>query len=335
MISWQVQLSGCGINALSGLSACPAILVPWALAGTVPSQALCSIIRRMEQQIIEITASRPQLQGVNDSWIAALEAGKVLYFPNIGFSPTDAEQRLFSPEVRDPKSRNISLDAQGTLKGAAGDAATQAALAAMIGRFQSEASTMLQTLFPNYIKYLKKGPTSFRPMQVESRAQSWRADDRRLHVDAFPSRPNRGERLLRVFTNVNPDGQARVWRVGQPFEDVAERFLPRLKPYSGWQAKALHGLGVTKSLRSEYDHLMLQLHDAMKSDAEYQEKAPQVTFGFPPGSTWICFSDQASHAVMAGQYMMEQTAQLPAQRQYDPEASPLAILTRLQGRALI
>jgi hypothetical protein len=289
----------------------------------------------MEQQIIEISATREQLDGVNNSWIAALEAGKVLYFPNIGFTPTQAERRLFSPEVRDPKSRNISLDPKGVLKGGAGEADTQAALAAMIGRFQAQASAMLETLFPDYIKYLKQGPTSFRPMQVETRAQSWRADDRRLHVDAFPSRPNRGERLLRVFTNVNPEGQPRVWRVGQPFEEVAKRFLPQLKPYSAWQAKLMHGLGVTKSLRSEYDHLMLQLHDAMKSNPEYQEKAPQVTFGFPPGSTWICFSDQASHAVMSGQYMMEQTAQLPAARQYEPEASPLAILTRLKGHALI
>ena len=68
--------------------------------------------------------------------------------------------------------------------------------------------------------------------------QSWRADDRRLHVDAFPSRPNYGERILRVFTNVNPDGEPRVWRVGEPFEAVARRFLPRAKPYSRGRPRA-------------------------------------------------------------------------------------------------
>jgi hypothetical protein len=170
---------------------------------------------------------------------------------------------------------------------------------------------------------------------VETREQSWRADDRRLHVDAFPSRPNRGERLLRVFTNVNPEGVPRVWRVGEPFETVAQRFLPRVKPYSAWQAKALNALKVTKSLRSEYDHLMLQLHDSMKSDADYQQNAPQVTMPFPAGSTWVVFSDQASHAAMSGQYMMELTAQLPPSEQYDPQASPLAILSRLMGRELV
>jgi hypothetical protein len=38
---------------------------------------------------------------------------------------------------------------------------------------------------------------------------------------------------------------------------------------------------------------------------------------------------------MSGQYMMEQTAHLPVAGQYDPEASPLAILRRLTGRPLI
>jgi len=188
---------------------------------------------------------------------------------------------------------------------------------------------------PRYGEHLRRGATSFRPAVVQNRVQSWRADDRRMHVDAFPSRPNYGERLLRVFTNVNLEGEPRVWRVGEPFEDVARRFLPKVKPYSAWQAKVLNALHVTKSLRSEYDHIMLQLHDAMKSDLDYQKNAPQVTFNFPPGCAWVCFSDQASHAVMAGQYMMEHTLQLSPMHQYDKDASPLAILTRMQGHALV
>jgi hypothetical protein len=208
-------------------------------------------------------------------------------------------------------------------------------MAGMIGRFRAQAEGLLGNLVPRYSEHLRRGSVSFRPSKVETRVQSWRADDRRLHVDAFPSRPNRGERLLRVFTNVNLEGQPRVWRVGEPFEDVAKRFLPRAKPYVAWQARLLNALHVTKSLRSEYDHLMLQLHDGMKADLDYQKNAPQVTFGFPPGCAWVCFSDQASHSVMSGQYMMEYTAQLSPMQQYDKESSPLAILTRLQGHALV
>ncbi|GAB3465347.1 Kdo hydroxylase family protein [Massilia terrae] len=287
----------------------------------------------MENQIVEV--NEVPREG-DRTLVTALEAGKVLYFPALPFEPTAQElQQLFKPEIRDPKSRNISLDANGRLKGAAGDEATQQMLSAMMLRFRAQAENLLSAMAPRYMEHVRRGPVSFRPSVVETREQSWRADDRRLHVDAFPSRPNRGERLLRVFANVNPEGVPRVWRVGEPFETVARHFLPRVKPYSRWQAKALEALKVTKSLRSEYDHLMLQLHDAMKSDLEYQKNAPQVTMPFPAGSTWVVFSDQASHAAMSGQYMMELTAQLPPDEQYDPEASPLAILTRLQGHALV
>jgi hypothetical protein len=287
----------------------------------------------MENQIVEIDMA--QLGAGNTDLIAALEAGKVLYFPNFGFQATDDERRLFTPDIRDPKSRNISLSPDGKLKGAAGDEQAQAALAGMIGRFRDQAEALLTGLVPRYNQHLRRGSVSFRPSVVETRVQSWRADDRRLHVDAFPSRPNRGERLLRVFTNANLEGVPRVWRVGEPFETVAKRFLPRAKPYSAWQAKALNMLGVTKSLRSEYDHLMLQLHDAMKSDTDYQQNAPQVTFGFPPGCAWVVFSDQASHAAMSGQYMLELTMQLDPGKQYDPQASPLAILQRLTAKPLV
>ncbi|MEO6973897.1 MAG: Kdo hydroxylase family protein, partial [Rhodoferax sp.] len=50
---------------------------------------------------------------------------------------------------------------------------------------------------------------------------------------------------------------------------------------------------------------------------------------------WVCFSDQASHAVMSGQYMLEQTLFLAPEHLYDPQASPLAILSRLTGRPLV
>ena len=242
---------------------------------------------------------------------------------------------LLSPAVLSPDVRNISLDANGRIKGVAGDEARQQAVAAMVGRFRTQAQALIHGLLPHYVPALRLAPTSYRPAQVETRVQSWRADDRRLHVDSFPSRPNYGERILRVFTNVNPQGAPRVWRVGEPFEAVAARFLPRAKPYSRWQAKLLRALRVTKSLRSEYDHLMLQLHDGMKSDLDYQEKCEQQTVPFPAGSVWVCFSDQTSHAVMSGQYMLEQTLHLPAARQYNPDSSPLAILSRLTGRTLV
>ena len=289
----------------------------------------------MTSQIVEIdfidwaqAHSRPE-------WTAAVEAGKVLYFPRLGFAVQPEEQALLREDTLAPKSRNISLGADGVLKGAAGSAQDQQALAAMVGRFRQQALQLVDDLLPEYKGQLRVAPTSFRPKQVETRAQSVRADDQRMHVDAFPSRPSYGERLLRVFTNLNPHGVPRVWRVGEDFETVARQFLPQAKPYRLWQARLLNALHVTKSLRSEYDHLMLQLHDLMKFDEQYQKNGTQVTVPFPPGSVWVCFSDQATHAVMSGQFMMEQTLYLPPGKEVDPQASPLAILTRLVGRPLV
>ncbi len=289
----------------------------------------------MDAQLLELDLADWHAAASDPQWIAALERGQVLYFPRLAFTLLAEEGALLTPAVLSPKARNISLDAQGQLKGAAGDADAQRALRAMLVRFQTQAQQLIHGLLPDYKPALRLAPTSYRPMQVQSRQQSWRADDRRLHIDAFPSRPNHGERILRVFTNVNPHGAPRKWRVGEPFEAVAQRYLPRTKRYARWQAVWLERLRITKSLRSEYDHLMLQLHDQMKADAVYQAQGAQQSVDFAAGSVWICFSDQTPHAVMEGQYMLEQTLHLQPARQYNPASSPLEILRRLTGRPLL
>jgi hypothetical protein len=266
---------------------------------------------------------------------AELEAGKVLYFPHLDFSLLPEEKRFLDPRWSDGRAKNISFDpAQDTLKGATGNRADLDDLKTMVARFHAQALALVHALLPGYTDHLRIAPASFRPMPVAGRSSSWRKDDSRLHIDAFPSRPNRGERILRVFSNVNPRGEPRVWRVGEPFTDLAARMMPRLpKPLPG-AAAVLAALHVTKSKRSDYDHYMLALHDRMKSDAAYQKTAPQQTMPFPPGCSWICFSDQTSHAVMSGQFMFEQTLHLPMAAQYEPDASPLRVLERIAGRAL-
>ena len=194
---------------------------------------------------------------------------------------------------------------------------------------------LLEELLPAYAGRLEMGNTSFRPMEAAGRAQSWRHDDSRLHTDAFPSKPTHGMRILRAFCNVNPAGRPRQWRVGEPFADMAARFLPRLPPYRPWRAGALNILGITKSRRSEYDHLMLHLHDAQKADLSYQQNVPQMAMPFAAGSTWICFSDQVLHAVMGGQHLLEQTLHLPISALGDPALSPLGVLEKMRGRALL
>jgi hypothetical protein len=266
---------------------------------------------------------------------AALEAGKVLFLPRLRFELQAAEKRFLDPRWSDRKAKNISYDpAGGAIKGAVGNLSDLEDLRRMLERFHQRATGLIRQLLPHYTPHLRLARASFRPMPVEGRASSWRKDDTRLHVDAFPSRPNRGERILRVFANANPRGEPRTWRIGEPFPDLAKRFLPRIKPPAPGSAVLLEALRITESRRSEYDHTMLQLHDRMKADPDYQRGAPQETVPFPAQSVWLCFSDQTSHAAMGGQYLFEQTLHLPVEGLYDPQSAPLRVLERLRGRAL-
>jgi hypothetical protein len=268
-----------------------------------------------------------------------VEQGGVLHFPHMPFALLAGEERFLDTRWSDGKAKNISLRGAAdpnaeALRGAAGAPDELAALHAMIARYRDHACALVDRLFPHYRGHLARGNTSFRPFGVEERETSWRKDDTRLHVDSFPSNPTGGARLLRVFTNLNPNGKPRVWRVGEPFESFAPKFLPRIArplPGSAWLLAALH---VTKSRRSEYDHLMLGLHDRGKADLDYQRDCPQRSIDLMPGTTWVVFSDQVQHAVMSGQFMMEQTLYLEAGAEKRPETSPRAVLERLTGRAL-
>src|SRR5512141_413372 len=161
-----------------------------------------------------------------------LEEGGVIRLPGVGFALTEAERRFLSPAWSDGRAKNISLDG-ATLKGATGTAEEQAELAAMIARFAAAAADLVAALLPRYAPHLMRARTSYRPLPVAGRELSWRKDDTRLHVDAFPSRPSRGERIFRVFSNVNPV-EDRVWRVGEPFEVMAMALLPRIRePFPG------------------------------------------------------------------------------------------------------
>jgi hypothetical protein len=288
------------------------------------------------QELLRTYPDTAWAEGPTGSVEAEVENGRVLQFPQLAFALREDERRFLDPRWADGKAKNISLRAgTGELRGASGSEADRAALQAMVARFRERASQLVDRLFPHYRGALRFGHTTYRPIGIEGRETSWRKDDTRLHVDAFPSNPTQGVRLLRVFHNLNPHGEPRRWRVGEPFEQFAQRFAPavgRPRPGSAW---LMHRVGLTKSRRSEYDHLMLHLHDRVKADLAYQREAPQLAVEFAPGTTWIVFSDQVLHAAMGGQYMLEQTIYLDVERQRHPETSPLRVLERLKGRPLV
>jgi hypothetical protein len=282
---------------------------------------------------LDVASWKPALAAdQQDVAIRTLEGGGVVTLPQLAFPLNADEQRFLSPRWSDVRSKNISFDG-GRLKGARGSTDELAAMSRMVARFAADASALVTALFPRYAPHVRRARTSFRPQAAVGRAVSWRKDDSRLHIDAFPSRPNHGERILRVFCNVSSRDD-RVWRVGESFEAVARTFLPKIRRQIPGEARWLSALHVTRGLRSPYDHLMLGLHDRAKADLAYQTNCAQQVVRFAPGTTWLCFSDQVMHAAVSGQYMLEQTIDLPLAALYDRDRSPLAILERLYGRPL-
>src|SRR5271165_3067304 len=264
--------------------------------------------------------------------VGALEAGQVVLLPGLAFETLAEESGLLSPSLLDGDSKNISLDpATGRVGGAV---AHSALLAAMLGRFARSADSLLRALLAPYADTLRAARTSFRPAELAGREYSPCQDDRRLHVDAFPSRPTGGDRILRLFSVLPQANAPREWRLGEAFEAVAARLLPALpSPAPRWAG--LYALmGLTKGVRTPYDQMMLALHDRMKLDSEYQRTASFTPRAFPPGSTWLCFTDQVPHAALSGHMMLEQTFHLPVRAMADPGRSPLRVLERLMGQTL-
>ena len=285
-------------------------------------------------EILELQGSGAARAGASRA-AEVLEAGGLIVFPERPFDLSTPEQRMLTPAICDPRTKNISLDpATGRVSGAETDEAGRAALAALIGRFAQAADELLAELTPRYVAALQRRRTSFRPGAIAERALSRRKDDRRLHVDAFPANPVQGRRILRVFANVNPDGEARVWNVGEEgFEAVARRFRPHLTA-RGRTAGIKAALGVTKGRQSAYDQMMLQLHDAAKLDDDYQAGAAHRRREFPARSMWVVYTDSVMHAALSGQHALEQTYLMPVQAMQDEGLSPLRVLERLTGRAL-
>lgn len=259
----------------------------------------------------------------------SLERGRILFFPSLPFVCLPEEQRFLVEKNVDPKRKNISYDrSRDRMGGSLWEGEEGEKIKAMLKRFADASAKFAEHLFPHYHSHLACGRTSFRPIEIYGRASSTHKDDTRLHVDAFPSSPTQGKRILRFFANVNPHGEARVWRVGEPFEKVVKRFannVPRQLPGS---AQLLQLMRMTKSKRTAYDHYMLHIHDQMKEDTAYQQTVFQKEIVFPPGSSWIVFTDQVSHAAMRGRFVLEQTFSLPFERLQNVETAPLKVLEK-------
>lgn len=87
-----------------------------------------------------------------------------------------------------------------------------------MARYHQMTLQLIDALLPGYGESLHHPQTSLRlhPITAWRETTSWRKDDSRLHVDAFPSRPVKGDRILRIFAifipaaNREPGGQGSI-----------------------------------------------------------------------------------------------------------------------------
>ncbi len=265
--------------------------------------------------------------------IEALESGGVLLLSDRRFDMEGVRDLLFG-DIGNGKAKNISFNpSSGALKGVHLDHGSQIRLSGVMARYCHWAESLVKDMLPDYASRLERGKTSFRQRPCDD-VLSDRKDDRRLHIDAFPSQPVQGRRILRVFRNVNPEGEERLWEVGEPFRQHAARFVPNIRPSRPGSATVLQALGVTKGMRTPYDDLMLQLHDDAKADDEYQARGSRRLLRLEAGATWVVFTDATVHAAIKGRYAFEQTFFLPIDAMADPSLSPLRVLESITGREL-
>ena len=255
--------------------------------------------------------------------VASLESGKIIYFPNYTFTAREDEQSFLSESILDKKRKNISYDPAHQRVAGVYNAELAPKLQPFMQRFFDYSKHVINTLLPGYASHIRCGRTSYRPAEIKGRATSKRKDDTRLHVDSFSATPVNGLRILRVFCNINPYGEPRVWHVGEPFTKVLKTFAKDIPIFSAKRAKLLKWVKATKTLRSPYDHYMLHLHDTMKLDDNYQQNVIKQRIDFPANSTWIVFTDHVSHAALSGQFLLEQTFYLPVNAMRNANLSPL------------
>lgn len=268
-----------------------------------------------------------------------LERGEVLYYPVCPFPLPEGADRDFLLEQRlaGGPHKNVSYDpSQDKAKGFRVVNRTQAGrFHNLLADFSRVATAWLSSILPRYAHSWHLDRVSYRPEEEATRRLRLTARNDLLHVDAFPSRPTNGARILRLFVNVNPN-EPRVWVTSDSFAQLLSRYgdqvkLPRTDSL-GWKQwfnrKVLGFFQPQRRQVSVYDEFMFRFHNFLKSNDEFQEQCFKRYWSFPPNSVWIMMGDATSHAVLRGRYALEHSYFVPAECLALPMESPAALLAR-------
>jgi hypothetical protein len=272
---------------------------------------------------------------------ARLERGEVVYFAICPFALPQGDDLAFlmTQSLGGRRHKNISYDpSTGRVAGFRWQSEKQAArLGDLLAAFAGSAADWLASATPRYCSTWQRDRATLRPEEEATRRLRLHARNDLLHIDAFPSRPTGGSRILRLFANINPT-DPRVWAISDTFPRLLERFghqvgLPRGSG-AGWARRferAVLGLFQPKRQRTPYDEFMLGLHDYLKQDQRFQETAPRRFKTFVPGSAWLAFTDGVSYSELRGQFALEHTFLVPVASLADPDQAPIRLLEKICG----
>jgi hypothetical protein len=270
-----------------------------------------------------------------DEYYLALERGNILFFPRTPFAFSDAERDLLrSSELSSSRHhKNIAYrPASDKLTGFDTGAVKDPERLRVVMRSYSErALGFLRAFLPRYMDNCRVDFSSFRPLEEEGRDLPTKKRNDLLHVDSFPTRPTGGDLILRFFTNINRT-KPRVWLTSDPIAALAPQYAAGAglqeiarRPAGSFLTRMLRAAGL-RTKRSAYDRFMLGFHDYLKFNADYQRDSPKYRFEFPPDSSWMVFTDVVPHAVLSGQYALEQTIIVRRESLLRQEHAPIAIL---------
>lgn len=280
----------------------------------------------------------------------ALEQGNILFFPQtpLEWKSQDRHALLSIAEVPGAHHKNIAYKPRVQkvtgLSHVPGQ--TRASVERALKSYSEWAIRFVAELLPSYARGWQVDYASFRPVEEQNRDLPWKKRNDLIHTDAFPSRPTHGGLILRFFTNLNP-AQDRVWVVGRPFAAIApEHAVPAgLSKFAAqahsplgrtWSSvlRAAKTAGLRVTDRSPYDRFMLAFHDYLKANQEFQQNCPKSQFRFPPGSSWLVFTDIVPHSVISGQYALEQTFIVSPYTLSSKQHAPISILESIGGTPL-
>src|SRR2546421_3558481 len=227
--------------------------------------------------LLEVTTMQPDSAR---GYCEQLERGKVLFWRGIpfNFSQTDRDFLLSQKQTGSRFHKNISYrPASDILKGESSDSSDRERLHRAMRDFSREATRFVSEFLAPYNGKLKLDFASFRPLEEENRDLPLHKRNDLLHVDAFPTRPTHGARILRVFVNINPS-VGRVWNIGEPFDASMPKLAkshtlspPFRSAVTRKLARIANKIGLPVADRSRYDEFMLYLHDWLKENASFQQ----------------------------------------------------------------